>query len=53
MENKMDLVTCIADKVMVGTDVQNGWIPKEQSIIFNTDFFFNDCFLVSSPGMQV
>lgn len=29
MENKMDLVTCTADKVMVGTDVQNNWIPKE------------------------
>lgn len=41
MENKMDLVTCTADKVMVGTDVQNDWIPKEQSIIFNTEFFFS------------
>lgn len=40
MENKMDVVTCIADEVMVGTDVQNGWIPKEQSITFNTDFVF-------------
>lgn len=26
----MDVVTCIADKIMVGTDVQNDWIPKEQ-----------------------
>lgn len=36
----MDVFTCIADKVTVDTDVQNNWIPKEQSIIFNTDFVF-------------
>lgn len=40
MENKIDVVTCIAGKVTVGTDVQNDWIPKEQSITFNTDFVF-------------
>lgn len=46
--------TCIAGKVVVVTDVPKDWIPKEQSIIFNTDVVsLMVGFFVRIAGVQV